>query len=112
MTKAVSILAAAALVAGSISAFAQDRSLVIAATTSVEDSGLFAHIIPRFQAAIGITVRVVSRASAVALMTAERGTIDAVIVIDWIVSEEGKRTIAEYRINGEQVFTPAPGPTN
>ena len=55
--------------------------LVVAATTSVEDSGLFDHLLPRFTAATGITVRVVSRASA-ALMTAERGTIDVVIVND------------------------------
>jgi tungstate transport system substrate-binding protein len=61
---------------------AANQSLVVAATTSVEDSGLFDHILPRFTAATGITVRVVSRASAAALMTAEKGTIDAVIVND------------------------------
>jgi tungstate transport system substrate-binding protein len=59
-----------------------DPSFVVAATTSVEDSGLFDHILPRFTAATGITVRVVSRASATALMTAEKGTIDVVIVND------------------------------
>src|SRR4051794_35955276 len=61
---------------------AKSQSLVLAATTSVEDSGLFDHILPRFTAATGITVRVVSRASAAALLTAEKGTIDAVIVND------------------------------
>jgi tungstate transport system substrate-binding protein len=61
---------------------ARENSLVVAATTSVEDSGLFDHLLPRFAAATGITVRVVSRASAAALMTAEKGTIDAVIVND------------------------------
>src|SRR5258708_39916249 len=61
---------------------AANRSLVVAATTSVEDSGLFDHLLPRFTAATGITVRVVSRASAEALMTAEKGTIDVVIVND------------------------------
>jgi tungstate transport system substrate-binding protein len=59
-----------------------NQSLVLAATTSVEDSGLFDHMLPRFTAATGITVRVVSRASAAALLTAEKGTIDAVIVND------------------------------
>ena len=59
-----------------------DRSLVIAATTSIEDSGLFEHLVPRFEAARGISIRTISRASATALMTAERGTIDAVIVND------------------------------
>jgi tungstate transport system substrate-binding protein len=61
---------------------AENPPLVVAATTSVEDSGLFDHILPRFTAVTGITVRVVSRASAAALMTAEKGTIDVVIVND------------------------------
>jgi tungstate transport system substrate-binding protein len=84
------LLTLAALAALTISAAAQEPAresakvqlLVVAATTSVEDSGLFDHLLPRFTAATGITVRVVSRASAAALMTAEKGTIDAVIVND------------------------------
>ena len=100
MAKARRSLAAAALVAAMSRAGAQDAqdgSLVIAATTSVEDSGLFDHIMPRFTAKTGIAVRVVSRASAVALMTAERGTIDVVIVNDaealdrFVAAGEGAR---------------------
>lgn len=72
----------AAILATLVPAAAQDRSLVVAATTSVEDSGLFDHILAPFTAKTGISVRVVSRASATALMTAERGTIDLVIVND------------------------------
>jgi tungstate transport system substrate-binding protein len=80
----------AAMAAMTVSAAAQEPAtdpaenppLVVAATTSVEDSGLFDHILPRFTAVTGITVRVVSRASAAALMTAEKGTIDVVIVND------------------------------
>ncbi|HWP15512.1 MAG TPA: substrate-binding domain-containing protein [Xanthobacteraceae bacterium] len=76
--------AACALAAGSASA--QDRPagdlLVLAATTSVEDSGLFDYLIPRFRAASGIDIHVVSRASSTALTTAEHGTIDVVIVND------------------------------
>jgi tungstate transport system substrate-binding protein len=37
---------------------------------------------------------------------------EATRFIDWLVSEEGKRAIAEYRVNGEQVFIPSSGPTN
>jgi tungstate transport system substrate-binding protein len=81
MGKRATLIAAAALVAMSLGARAQD-ALVVAATTSVEDSGLFDHITPLFTAKTGIAIRVVSRASAVALMTAERGTIDLVIVND------------------------------
>lgn len=87
MTRIVMAFAAAAMMAATmVRAQARDgapaNSLVIAATTSVEDSGLFAHILPLFTARTGITARVVSRASATALMTAERGTIDLVIVND------------------------------
>jgi len=82
----LAILTIAAFAAATTGAVAQDRpsenTLVIAATTSIEDSGLFDHMLPRFTAKTGITVRVVSRASSVALMTAERGTIDVVIVND------------------------------
>jgi tungstate transport system substrate-binding protein len=54
-------LAAAFLAALTTAAGAQQRPadgpLVIAATTSVEDSGLFEHIVPRFTAKSGITKR-------------------------------------------------------
>jgi tungstate transport system substrate-binding protein len=84
MPRPVVLLAVAFLAASATAAGAQVRSdsVVVAATTSVEDSGLFDHIIPRFTATTGITIRVVSRASAIALMTAERGTVDVVIVND------------------------------
>ena len=83
MGKLVTIVTAAALIATmSTGARAQKSSLVVAATTSIEDSGLFGHINPIFTAKTGIAVRIVSRASATALMTAERGTIDVVIVND------------------------------
>ena len=98
MGKRVTIIVAAALVAMSLGARAQD-ALVVAATTSVEDSGLFDHITPRFTAKTGIAVRIVSRASATALMTAERGTIDVVIVNDaaaldrFVAAGEGTRRL-------------------
>ena len=82
---AIALMAAALLGVTSARAGAQERSgepLVIAATTSLEDSGLFAHLLPLFTARTAITTRVVSRASASALVTAERGTIDLVIVND------------------------------
>lgn len=75
-------LVTAFLAALTVGAAAQDRSLVVASTTSVEDSGLFDHLLPLFTQRTGISVRIVSRGSAEALMTAERGTIDLVIVND------------------------------
>jgi tungstate transport system substrate-binding protein len=82
---AIAVMAAALAGVMPVRAGAQEHSgepLVIAATTSVEDSGLFEQILPLFTARSGITTRVVSRASASALVTAERGTIDLVIVND------------------------------
>ena len=83
MSRLGAILIAAVLASTpGVTARAQDRSILVAATTSVEDSGLFNYLVPQFTAASGIAVRIVSRASAAALMTAERGTIDVVIVND------------------------------
>jgi tungstate transport system substrate-binding protein len=82
---AIAVMAAALLGVTSVRAGAQERAgepLVIAATTSLEDSGLFAYLLPLFTARTGITTRVVSRASASALIAAQRGTIDLVIVND------------------------------
>ena len=39
---------------------ANDRFIVLASTTSTENSGLFAHLLPQFAAATGIEVRVVA----------------------------------------------------
>ena len=72
-----------AVVAGvliSASAPAQDKSIVVASTTSTEDSGLFGHILPLFKAKTGIEVRVVAQGTGQALDTARRGDADAVFV--------------------------------
>src|SRR6516165_7198421 len=41
-------------------ASAQDKSIVVASTTSTQDSGLFGHILPLFKAKTGIDVKVVA----------------------------------------------------
>jgi len=73
------VIAAAALVlAGSASA--QDKSIVVASTTSTQDSGLFGHILPMFKARTGIDVKVVAQGTGQALDTARRGDADVVFV--------------------------------
>jgi tungstate transport system substrate-binding protein len=62
------------------SAVAQDRSIVVASTTSTEDSGLFGHILPLFKARTGIDVKVVAQGTGQALDTARRGDADVVFV--------------------------------
>jgi tungstate transport system substrate-binding protein len=61
---------------------AQQRPMILASTTSTENSGLFAHLLPQFQAATGIEVRVVAVGSGQALSLAARGDADAVLVHD------------------------------
>ena len=61
-------------------AMAQDKSIVVASTTSTQDSGLFAHILPLFKAKSGIDVKVVAQGTGQALDTGRRGDADVVFV--------------------------------
>jgi tungstate transport system substrate-binding protein len=61
-------------------AAAQDNSIVVASTTSTEDSGLFRHLLPIFKAKTGIDVKVVAQGTGQALDTARRGDADVVFV--------------------------------
>ena len=76
--------AAAALACAIIgaNAHAQDKSIVVASTTSTEQSGLFGHILPMFTRKIGIEVRVVALGTGQALDVGRRGDADVVFVHD------------------------------
>jgi len=63
-------------------ASAQERFIVMASTTSTEQSGLFGHLLPIFTRESGITVRVVAQGTGQALATARRGDADIVFVHD------------------------------
>jgi tungstate transport system substrate-binding protein len=54
--------------------------ITLASTTSTENSGLFAHILPIFHEETGIEVRVVAQGTGQALETARRGDADLVLV--------------------------------
>lgn len=71
--------AALALTIGQ-SVVAQDKSIVVASTTSTQDSGLFGHLLPLFKAKTGIEVRVISQGTGQALDTGRRGDADVVFV--------------------------------
>src|SRR6184192_4040535 len=73
------ITIAASLVVA-VSAYAQDKSIVVASTTSTEDSGLFKHILLLFKAKTGIDVKVVAQGTGQALDTGRRGDADVVFV--------------------------------
>jgi tungstate transport system substrate-binding protein len=74
------LIAVAASLLFSASGFAQDKSIVVASTTSTEDSGLFAYLLPLFKAKAGIDVKVVAQGTGQALDTARRGDADVVFV--------------------------------
>jgi len=73
---------AAVLGAASFVAAAQDRFIVVASTTSTEQSGLFGHILPAFEKKTGIKVRVVAVGTGQALDQGRRGDADVVFVHD------------------------------
>jgi tungstate transport system substrate-binding protein len=59
---------------------AQDKSIVVASTTSTQDSGLFEYLLPIFKQKTGITVKVLAQGTGQALDTARRGDADVVFV--------------------------------
>jgi len=61
---------------------ASAQSIVVASTTSTEQSGLFSHLLPEFKKASGIDVKVVALGTGQALDTGRRGDADVVFVHD------------------------------
>ncbi len=83
---------AAALVLSVLSpatvAQAQDKFIVMASTTSTEQSGLFAHLLPAFKRASGIDVRVVALGTGQALDMGRRGDADLLFVHDQVAEDK------------------------
>jgi tungstate transport system substrate-binding protein len=69
-------------------AAAQERFIVMASTTSTEQSGLFKHLLPAFKQATGIDVRVVAVGTGQALDTGRRGDADVVFVHDPVAEQK------------------------
>jgi tungstate transport system substrate-binding protein len=72
------LLLAATLLSGR--AFAQDESIVVASTTSTQDSGLFGYLLPIVKRTLGFDVKVLAQGTGQALDTARRGDADVVFV--------------------------------
>ena len=81
-------LLAASLLLATAAAPAQSRFIVMASTTSTEQSGLFGHLLPIFKQATGIDVRVVAVGTGQALDSARRGDADVVLVHDTVAEEK------------------------
>jgi tungstate transport system substrate-binding protein len=63
-----------------LGAAADDESIVVASTTSTQDSGLFEYLLPIVKRKTGITVKVIAQGTGQALDTARRGDADVVLV--------------------------------
>ena len=74
------LIAIAASVAFAGTACAQDKSILVASTTSTQDSGLFGHLLPLFKTRTGIDVKVVAQGTGQAIDTGRRGDADVVFV--------------------------------
>jgi tungstate transport system substrate-binding protein len=73
-------LAFTAIFAVSAPSFAQEKSIVVASTTSTEGTGLFGYLLPIFKQKTGIDVKVVALGTGQALDVARRGDADVVFV--------------------------------
>ncbi len=59
---------------------AEDKSIVVASTTSTQDSGLYDYLLPKYKQKTGVTVKVVAQGTGQALDTARRCDADVVFV--------------------------------
>jgi tungstate transport system substrate-binding protein len=74
------MIAALGAVIISAPAIAQDKSIVVASTTSTQDSGLFDYLLPLYKQKTSVAVKVVSQGTGQALDTGRRGDADVVFV--------------------------------
>ena len=93
---------AALLALAPVAAQAQTPSIVVASTTSTEQSGLFGHILPQFRQAAGIDVKVVALGTGQALDIGRRGDADVVFVHD--VAAEQKFVDEGYGVDHHKVM--------
>jgi tungstate transport system substrate-binding protein len=82
MTRWLRLAAECLLALGTSAAIAQQPFIVVASTTSTEESGLFGYLLPAFTKETGIDVRVVAVGTGQALKIGEHGDCDVVFVHD------------------------------
>jgi tungstate transport system substrate-binding protein len=86
--KSALLQAILAVACGGMLQAAQAQQIVMASTTSTEQSGLFAHLLPAFTKATGITIKVVALGTGQALDAARRGDADVLFVHDKVAEEK------------------------
>jgi tungstate transport system substrate-binding protein len=70
------------------SSTAMAQSIVVASTTSTEQSGLFAYLLPEFKKASGVDVKVVALGTGQAIDMGRRGDADVLFVHDKVAEEK------------------------
>jgi tungstate transport system substrate-binding protein len=89
--KALSLSRRLALVlacSASLGAWAQAPGIVMASTTSTEQSGLFPYLLPEFKKATGVDVKVVAVGTGQAIDMGRRGDADVLFVHDQVAEEK------------------------
>ncbi len=99
------ILAATALLVSvwTASGPAAERAIIVASTTSTENSGLLDHLLPLFERATGIRVRVVALGTGQAIKVARNGDAD-LLLVHHTASEEAF-VAAGYGVKRYQVMS-------
>ena len=80
LTRRLLLAAVLTVITGCGAALAEDKFIVVASTTSTQDSGLFGYLLPLLKAKTGIDLKVVAQGTGQALDTARRGDADVVFV--------------------------------
>lgn len=86
--KTLRALLVAPLALSATLAMAQTSTIVMASTTSTEQSGLFSHLLPEFRKATGIDVKVVAVGTGQAIDMGRRGDADVLFVHDQVAEEK------------------------
>ncbi len=81
-------LALALLCGAAFAATAQAQGIVMASTTSTEQSGLFPYLLPEFKKASGLDVKVVAVGTGQAIDMGRRGDADVLFVHDQVAEEK------------------------
>ena len=82
LLKRIRVAVLGVVLAGAAQVATSAESIVLASTTSTEQSGLFGHILPIFEKTTGISVKVVALGTGQALDVGRRGDADALLVHD------------------------------
>ena len=84
----ISVAATLSIAPASVYAQAQTHTIVMASTTSTEQSGLFTYLLPEFKKATGIDVKVVAVGTGQAIDMGRRGDADVLFVHDQVAEEK------------------------